>query len=102
MDNKKARTGCIGDNYYDYNREYFSRTGKYSYFEKYENATGGALSSYICELTLQGYADNEIAVKLGVRWTYLFSGLTFFDWSQMVSEYREIQKQGSASPAPAL
>lgn len=23
------------------------------------------------------------------------------DWSQMVSEYRETQKQGSASPAPA-
>lgn len=71
-------------------------------FDKYERATGGALSAYICELTLQGYADNEIAVKLGVRWSYLFNGLTWFDWSQMVSEYRETQKQGISSPAPAF
>lgn len=68
-------------------------------FDKYERLTGGALSAYTCKLTLQGYADNEIAVKLGVRWSYLFNGLTFFDWFQMVAEYREIQKQGSASPA---
>lgn len=93
MDNKKACNGCLGSNYYDYNREYFPRTGKYPYFEKYENATGGSLSAYICELTLQGYADNEIAVKLGVRWSYLFNGLTFFDWSHIVEEYREIQKE---------
>ena len=71
-------------------------------FDKYERATGGALSAYICELTLKGYSDNEIAVKLGVRWSYLFNGLSFFDWSHMVAEFRENQKQGSCAPAPAL
>ncbi len=71
--------------------------GKYPTFEKYENATGGALSAYICELSLKGYSDNEIAVLLGVRWSYLFNGLTYYDWSQMVSEYREIQNDRSVS-----
>ena len=66
---------------------------KYPLFAKYERVTGGTLSAYICELTLKGYADNDIAVKLGVRWSYLFNGLTWSDWSQMVSEFREIQKE---------
>ena len=63
-------------------------------YAKYEKLTGGALSGYINELTLKGYADNEIAVLLATRWAYLFHGLTFFDYSQIVAEYRQIQKIG--------
>lgn len=60
-------------------------------YAKYEKLTGGALSGYIIELTLKGYADNEISVLLGTRWGYLFHDLTFFDWSQIVAEYRSYQ-----------
>ena len=60
-------------------------------FEFYEHITGGALSRYICELTLKGHSDDDIAVALGVRWTYLFNGLTWFDWRTMVREFRELQ-----------
>ena len=63
-------------------------------YAKYEKLTGGALSGYISELTLKGYADNEISVLLATRWAYLFHGLTFFDYSQIVAEYRQIQKIG--------
>ena len=82
-------------------------------FEKYENATMGALSAYILELSLKGYSDDSIAVALGVRWAYLFQGLRWEDWFKMVEQFRAIQreimegvrvlkKQGSASPAPAV
>lgn len=97
MDNKKARTGCIGDNYYDYNREYFPRTGKYPLLEKYGNALGEEFAAYVHTLSLKGYTDDRIAVSLGVRWSYLFRGLTFFDWSQLLSQFREYENQGSAS-----
>lgn len=60
-------------------------------YAKYEKLTGGALSGYISELTLKGYADNEISVLLATRWSYIFCGLTFFDWSQIVAEYRSYQ-----------
>ena len=49
-------------------------------YEYYEKLTGGALSGYISELTLKGHSDNEIAMLLGVRWSYLFSGLGWFLW----------------------
>lgn len=63
-------------------------------YEKYEKLTGGALSGYISELTLKGYADNEIAILLCNRWAYLFGGLSYFEWSQIVEEYRSTQKCG--------
>ena len=62
-------------------------------YEYYEKLTGGTLSGYITELTLKGYSDNEIAMLLGVRWSYLFSGLGWFEWSQIVEEYRQEQKR---------
>lgn len=62
-------------------------------YEYYEKLTGGALSGYINELTLKGHSDNEIAMLLGVRWTYLFEGLGWFEWSQIVEEYRQKQAQ---------
>lgn len=62
-------------------------------FEYYEKLTGGALSGYISELTLKGHSDNEIATLLGVRWSYLFSGLTWCDWRQVVAEFRVYQKE---------
>lgn len=62
-------------------------------YEYYEKLTGGALSGYISELTLKGHSDNEIAMLLGVRWTYLFEGLGWFEWSQIVEEYRQEQKR---------
>lgn len=68
----------------------------YGYYEK---LTGGALSGYINELTLKGYSDNEIAMLLGVRWTYLFEGLGWFEWSQIVEEYRQEQKRQERGPA---
>lgn len=61
-------------------------------YEYYEKLTGGALSGYISELTLKGHSDNEIAMLLGVRWSYLFDGLVWFDWFQIVEEYRQEQK----------
>ena len=41
-------------------------------YEYYEKLTGGTLGGYISELTLKGHSDNEIAMLLGVRWSYLF------------------------------
>lgn len=61
-------------------------------YEYYEKLTGGALSVYISELTLKGHSDNEISMLLGVRWSYLFEGLGWFEWSQIVEEYRQEQK----------
>ena len=60
-------------------------------YAMYEKLTGGALSGYISELILKGYADNEISVLLATRWAYLFHDLTFLDWSQIVAEYRSYQ-----------
>lgn len=68
-------------------------------FEYYEQLTGGALSGYINELTLKGYSDNEIAMLLGVRWSYLFSGLGWFEWLQIVAEYRHDQKRQERAQA---
>lgn len=68
-------------------------------YEYYEKLTGGALSGYINELTLKGYSDNEISMLLGVRWSYLFDGLGWFEWSQIVEEYRQEQKRQEMSQA---
>lgn len=68
-------------------------------FEYYERLTGGALIGYINELTLKGYSDNEIAMLLGVRWTYLFEGLGWFEWSQIVAEYRQEQNRQERAQA---
>ena len=62
-------------------------------FEYYERITGGTLSGYITELTLKGHSDNEIAMLLGVRWTYLFPENSFFEWSQIVKDFRQKQAQ---------
>lgn len=66
---------------------------KYPLFAKYERVTGGTLSAYILELSLQGYSDDEIPIKLFCRWAYLFSGMTWDTWRQVVTEYREYQKE---------
>ena len=68
-------------------------------YEYYEKLTGGALSGYISELTLKGHSDNEIAMLLGVRLTYLFSGLGWFEWSQIIAEYRQEQKRQERAQA---
>lgn len=68
-------------------------------YEYYEKLTGGALSGYINELTLKGHSDNEIAMLLGVRWTYLFDGLGWFEWFQIVEEYRQEQKRQERAQA---
>lgn len=75
---------------YDFKRVDYG--GKYPTFEKYENLTFGELSIYICKLTLEGCSDNDISIHLSCRWSYLFDGLTHWDWCKMVSEYRELQK----------
>lgn len=62
-------------------------------YEYYEKLTGGTLGGYINELTLKGHSDNEIAVLLGVCWAYLFSGMTWEDYRQVVAEFREYQKE---------
>lgn len=68
-------------------------------YEYYEKLTGGALSGYISELTLKGHSDNEIAVLLGARWSYLFSDLGWFGWSQIVEEYRQEQNRQERAQA---
>lgn len=67
-------------------------------YEYYEKLTGGTLGGYISELTLKGHSDNEIAMLLGVRWSYLFEGLGWFEWSQIVEEYRQMQRRQQAFP----
>ncbi len=64
-------------------------------FEYYENATFGALSAYICELTLKGHSDNEIAIYIYTRWSYLFKGMTWADWFGIVEEFRKYQAEGN-------
>lgn len=66
---------------------------KYPNFAKYEKLTGGTLSAYILELCLKGQSDDRIAVSLGVRWAYLFEGLTWEFWRNVVSEFRSYQKE---------
>lgn len=68
-------------------------------YEYYERLTGGTLSGYINELTLKGYSDNEISMLLGVRWSYLFEGLGWFEWSQIVEEYRQEQNRQEMAQA---
>lgn len=68
-------------------------------YEYYERLIGGTLGGYINELTLKGYSDNEIAMLLGVRWTYLFEGLGWFEWSEIVEEYRQEQKRQERAQA---
>lgn len=102
MKNKNACRGCIGSNYHDYNKVLYPRVGKFPMLEKYGNLIGRELSVYIYTLSLNGYSDDSIAVALGVRWSYLFRGLTFVDWFQLIEEFRENENQGSCAPAPAL
>lgn len=66
---------------------------KYPLFAKYERLTGGSLSAFICTLSLNGFNDNEIPIKLYARWAYLFSGMTWEDWRQVVAEFREYQEE---------
>lgn len=92
MKNKNACRGCIGSNYYEYGKDTFPRTGKYPMLEKYGNIIGEEFGAYVLTLTINGYSDNEISMLLGIRWSYLFKGLTWADWFQMVEEFRETQK----------
>lgn len=49
----------------------------------------GQFEAYTDELTSIGKSDDEIATLCGVRWSYLFPQFTYFDWSQMLSIYRD-------------
>lgn len=98
MIDKKSCKGCASRSparQYDGLRDYINSIdlSKYPTFAKYERSTLGALSAYILELTLQGYSDNEMPIKLHYRWAYLFEGMTFEIWQQVVAEFREYQEE---------
>ena len=92
MNNKNACMGCLGSDSYEYNKVLYPRIGKYPMLETYGNVLGEEFAAYVLTLSLNGYSDDSIAVALGVRWSYLFKGLSWADWFQMVSEFRELQK----------
>ena len=98
MANTKIRKGCLSrssaEAWERIKNGYYVASEvveNYPNFAKYEKLTCGNLSSYIFELTLKGMSDDSIVVGLGVRWNYLFQ-LGFFDWFQIISEFRAYQK----------
>lgn len=64
-------------------------------YEKYFDALGAVFVEFVNWLEHnQQRSDNSVAHALCNRWGYLFPELSYFDWLDMLAEYRRKQKSG--------
>lgn len=63
-------------------------------YDRIFKALGDTFGNILFERTLKGYSDEDTAVYFGVRWAYLFHGMTYEDWREMIRIFRAKEEAG--------